>query len=189
MTDLQIFKNKEFGQVRTVEVVGGTKYLVIGNEKINKFELLALASKINTEDQKAAWEILRLASMLYHSENDFAFNELYGAVAMDITRRNTEKESDIYPRFKKSVNKLFGSNAKVIQKKNDPTHIPDSWISIDGYEIPVEIKLNNFDKRALNQLRRYMRFYGCKHGIAVARTLTIELPESIRFISVDELEG
>lgn len=53
MKELQVFKNKEFGQVRTVEIVGGIKYLVIGNEKINKFELLALASKINTEDQMA----------------------------------------------------------------------------------------------------------------------------------------
>lgn len=188
MTDLQVFKNEEFGQVRTVEVVGGTKYLVIGNEKINKFELLALASKISDEDEKTAWEVLKLASMLYHPEDDFAFNELYGTVAMDIARKSIERECDIYLRFDKKIKKLFGPNARVIKKKSDPRHIPDRWVSIEGNIMPVEIKLHKFDKRALSQLKRYMDFYNCAHGIAVAKSLDVKLPENIRFISTDELK-
>ena len=175
-------------EVKVIEVIGDTKYLLINGEKINKFELLALASKISNKDKKTAWEVLKLASMLYHPEDDFAFNELYGAVAMDITRKSIERECDIYSRFDKNIKKLFGSNARVIKKENSPRHIPDRWVSIEGNIMPVEIKLHKFDRRALSQLKRYMDFYNCTHGIAVAKTLDVNLPENITFISIDELK-
>ena len=175
-------------EVKVIEVIGDTKYLLINDEKINKFELLALASKISNEDKKTAWEVLKLASMLYHPEDDFAFNELYGAVAMDITRKSIEREWDIYSRFDKKIKKLFGPNARVIKKKNSPRHMPDRWVSIEGNIMPVEIKLHKFDRRALSQLKRYMDFYNCTHGIAVAKSLDVKLPENITFISTDELK-
>jgi len=187
MKELQVFKNKEFGQVRVIER-NNTKTLLIDDEEIDKFKLLALASKIGIEDEEAAFNLLNIASILYHPEDDFAFNELYGAVATEIVRNNIEREADIHCKFNKNVNKIFGANAKVVKIKNNARHIPDAWVDIDGEKIPVEIKLNKFGKNALIQLQRYMHFYKCAHGIAVAKKLTVKLPNNIIFISIDELE-
>lgn len=186
--NLQIFENAEFGKVRVVEVVGGMKYLVIGNEKIDKFKLLALASKISLQDKTAAQQVLELASILHHPENDFVFNELYGNVAMEITRNSIITEEYLYSRFNKSVKKIFGNDAKIVKKKNNPRHIPDSWIIANNNLMPVEMKLRTFDKKALKQLQRYMDFYECAYGVAVAEKTNVELPKNIKFVFIDELE-
>lgn len=116
MKELQVFKNKEFGQVRVIER-NNTKTLLIDDEEIDKFKLLALASKIGIEDEETAFNLLNIASMLYHPEDDFAFNELYGAVATEIVRNNIKREADIHCKFNKNVNKIFGANAKVVKIK------------------------------------------------------------------------
>lgn len=77
---------------------------------------------------------------------------------------------------------------KLIRKKNNSKHIPDAWVEQDGEEIPVEMKLNDFDAKALKQLRRYINVYKKNKGIAIGRKLTVELPSDIRFISLEELE-
>ena len=62
------------------------------------------------------------------------------------------------------------------------------WLRNNMQEIPVEVKKFEFGRAALKQLLRYMKFYKCDKGIAVAKKLIVELPENIRFISIEELE-
>jgi putative transposon-encoded protein len=156
--------------------------------KLNRFDLLALASETAFDDEKLAWQIMNIASIMFHPQDDKTFNVLYGAVAMDIARKNYVTEASLYPLFEKAVKKLFGNNAEIVKKSNNPKHQPDAWVRIENQYIPVEIKLHSFDKKALSQLQRYMNFYNCKQGIAVGNSLMVDLPENIIFISINELE-
>lgn len=161
------------------------EFLVLDGEKLNRFDLLAIASRTN--DEKFAWEIMNLASKLFHWQNDHTFNSLYGSVAIEITVDNQNNEFRIHQKFNEQVNELFGSDAKIIKRINDIHHQPDSWVSIYGENIPVEMKLNKFNQKALNQLLRYMKFYDSPKGIAVGSELDIDLPKNINFISTNQL--
>lgn len=79
--------------------------------------------------------------------------------------------------------------AKVIQKKHDGKNIPDAWIKLNGEEIPVEVKFQYFNEKAMNQLNRYVKAYKCNRGVAVGRELTADLPEGYIFVSIDELKA
>lgn len=68
---------------------------------------------------------------------------------MEITRNNSINEFTIHEIFKENINNIFNGKAKQIIKKNNMRHIPDVWIEIDDEEIPVEIKLHEFNKKAL----------------------------------------
>ena len=70
----------------------------------------------------------------------------------------------------------------IVTHKDNPKHKPDAWIDRNGELIPVECKLHDFDTKALKQLTRYMTFYHTEHGIAVARNLTVKLPNNIEFV-------
>ena len=61
-------------------------------------------------------------------------------------------------------------------------------MSLNGEDVPMEIKKGPFDNRALKQLLRYITVYGCSKGIAVGAKLTVELPENIMWISTATLE-
>ena len=84
--------------------------------------------------------------------------------------------------FKDKIEEII-PNAKITNKDNDQKHKPDCWVLLDGEEIPVEAKLDFFNITALRQLKRYMSFYKKNKGIAVARKLTVELPENITFVN------
>lgn len=162
--------------------------LEIDGVKLNRFDLLALASEIAFDDKKLAWQIMKVASIMFHPQDDKTFNVLYGTVAMDIARQNYKTEASLYPKFEKAIKKLFGDRAEIIKKINNPKHQPDAWVRLEDQDIPVEMKLHSFDKKALKQLQRYMNFYSCKKGIAVGNSLTVDLPENIVFIPISKLE-
>ena len=61
-------------------------------------------------------------------------------------------------------------------------------MQINNQYVPVEIKLHDFDLKALNQLSRYMNVYNCAYGIASAERLAVELPSNITFVSFKDLE-
>lgn len=186
MNHLKIFSNEEFGEIRTVEIDGKTEYEIDGT-LVDRYGILALASA--EKDKKKAWDYMNAASTLYHNQGDFVFNELYGAVAMHIAWKSSIEDSEfaIHSLFKKNYCKI--RKGSVVNRKSDGKNIPDSWVQIGRELIPVEIKKCSFDKKALNQLKRYLNAYNCKNGIAVANKLTIDLPENIEFISISELEG
>ena len=64
-------------------------------------------------------------------------------------------------------------------------HIPDGWVIRNDEYWPVEIKRETFDKRALAQLNRYIEEFSAPGGIAIADTLTVDLPPNIEFICLD----
>ena len=174
--------------IRIVELDGKPSFVEMGGMTFNQFELLALASRAADESTDAAKDILKFASMLFHWQDDWAFKELYGLIAMNVARISMNSEIDLYGQFESCLTKLFGDNAKVIRRKNNPRHIPDSWVRIDDEDIPVEVKLHKFNSKALNQLQRYMDIYGCSKGIAVGEKATVDLPDNIIFVSIDEIK-
>jgi len=153
--------------------------IYIDGEHIDRFHMLALALKAKNED--SAWLILKNASILYHHRGDVVFNELYEATIEKIAR-NFDFKNEFYYQdlFKEKAEEL--GYGKIASHKDNPKHKPDAWIDRNGELIPVECKLSDFDTKALKQLARYMTFYHAEHGIAVARNLTIELPDNIEFI-------
>jgi hypothetical protein len=90
-------------------------------------------------------------------------------------------EKDVYTWFKQNIEQLL-PDYKIAIRGNDLKHIPDFWLSKNGLFVPVEIKFNEFALRHLKQLQRYIDFYNCNEGIAVAKTLNCILPDNIKFI-------
>lgn len=158
----------------------------IGGKFYDRFGLLALATSCKSSE--AAWGFLKLASIMFHPQDDHVFNALYEAVTTHLAYwENAETlEYSLYPQFEKAVNNLFGENAKIIRPKEDRHHRPDSWVQIGETLIPVEMKKSDFDGKALKQLTRYMNFYQCKNGVAVGSRLSVKIPKSIRFINISE---
>lgn len=76
----------------------------------------------------------------------------------------------------------------VVEGECDRYNIPDSWVIVDGDLIPVEIKLGSFNKKALSQLERYIRVFEKNKGIAVGKSLNVELPNNITFIQTSKLD-
>lgn len=107
--------------------------------------------------------------------------------AFKILALKEKNEYSVHTLFKENYSKIY--EGEVIYHKNDPRHIPDAWVEKDGERIPVEMKRHCFDKKALEQLTRYINFYNCRHGIAVGEELTVELPDNISFVSIDSLGG
>lgn len=97
-------------------------------------------------------------------------------------------EFDIHDLARSNLTKVI-PGCKIIKRRNNPQHQPGLWISIGAEKIPVEVKLHDFDLKALEQLERYMQFYKSKKGVGVARSISIKLPSNIKFISIEELEG
>ena len=163
--------------------------MIFNNEELQnkdrmRFYLLSKALEAKSKDE--AWKIMNMASILFHSSNDNVFNNLYGAVAMEITRCNDLNEFKYHKLFKQVYNKL--NKGVIVNRKNNTTDIPDAWVKRDNEYIPVEIKKYKFDNKALEQLNRYINTYKCKYGIAVAQELSVPLPNNIEFISIDELK-
>lgn len=152
---------------------------------VDKYFLLGEAYDSDTEER--AWEYLHFASFLFHHHDDKIFNILYGAVAMGVTRSFAVSEFSYHKLFNDAYPTLYGG--EIVEVKNDGKNIPDAWVRQEGVLIPVEIKLRKFDGAALKQLQRYMSVYSCGKGIAVAETLSTELPSNITFISVEELKS
>lgn len=162
----------------------GKRTIKVNGTVIDKFELLAIAN--DSDNEKDAWETMNIVSIIFHPDNDPTFNSLYGAVAMSIVNRFKRNEFYYQELFKKHYPKIF--NGKIIKRNNDGKNIPDVWVKENGKEIPVEVKLCKFDKKALMQLQRYMEAYKCDKGYAVARELSVDLPSNIRFLPFEILE-
>lgn len=95
------------------------------------------------------------------------------------------KEYDLYDWFEDNFYKIFSNKFKTIprNKINEPHNQADAWIKYKDILIPVEIKLHDFNTKALLQLKRYMDFYKCKYGVAIANEQNCTLPKNILFIN------
>ncbi|PTF40660.1 hypothetical protein BUY11_10705 [Staphylococcus chromogenes] len=125
-------------------------------------------SYVNDDPSKID-NLQKVFNLLLHSINN-AFGELYFQRIFDENYQEIIK------------------NSEKIDKKYDKKNIPDNYLLVNGKETPVEMKLNNFDLKALNQLTRYMKTYNCEQGIAIAEKLTVLLPSNIKFIPLKEIK-
>ena len=133
--------------------------------------------------------LLELAEDLLPDKFEFPF--LRHACQEKIMRNFMDtriSEKDVHEWFKKNVKTVLGSDYQIVKRKNDPRHIPDFWLKRSGSYVPVEIKLHGFDLKHLSQLQRYMDFYECAEGVAVAKELNCDLPGNVKFVKY-ETEG
>ena len=91
-------------------------------------------------------------------------------------------EKDVYKWFKQNYKNELGEKTQIIQNKNNPHHQPDLWVLYNGKKTPVECKLRDFNENALQQLQRYMKFYGSAYGVAVGERLVCDIPQNIVFV-------
>ena len=96
-------------------------------------------------------------------------------------------ETNVHSLFENYAELLI-PDSKLIEGRRDKHNIPDAWISIRGEEIPVEMKRNKFDARAMKQLRRYMTAFNTKRGLAVAKEMIVDCPDDVIFIPIAILE-
>lgn len=164
---------------------GKPDFVLINGQNFNRYDLLALAADSDTKE--IARNILKLASHLFHWQEDDTFNTLYGSVSIEIANDFKNDEFSIHHRFNSRVKDLIGEQAKIVKRVNDIHHQPDSWVLHNGNYIPVEMKKEKFNQKALDQLQRYMDFYDSYFGIAVGSELTVGLPYNIKFISTKKL--
>ena len=155
------------------------------NDLKNEYVYLLLAA-LDAKTKEEAWQIMNATSILYHPTDDHVFNNLYAAVAMELTRLDTVNEFTYQELFKRNYNKL--NKGEIINRKNNKTDIPDAWVKRNNEYIPVEVKQYKFNNKALEQLQRYIKVYKCKKGIAVAQELDVNIPDNIEFISIKELQ-
>lgn len=146
------------------DAVRNSKSLTYDNEKMNEIRDF----------------VIHYLCEIYREENIFAREAL-----IEEFQRSIATEFDIQEMFKFVANKCHG--LEILDKGNNGRDIPDVWVKQDYEPIPVEVKLKDFNKKALRQLQRYMDRYMCERGIAVAEKLTTQLPENIEFVSRNSL--
>ena len=188
MNEIQIFNNPEFGEVRTMtDIENKTIERLM---KLDEFSLLALAVDYALDEKKEeAWIILHYADRKANHD-DGVYIKLRTAVGIMVAISKTKiDEYHYHALFRKYFNRVLGDGAEIVYKRSDGKNIPDAWIRMDGEDIPVEIKKNSFNAKALQQLQRYMKAYQCNKGIAVGRDIKIDLPSNILFISLERLEA
>lgn len=147
---------------------------------------IALAEAVRTNNEEEAWIIMQNVSKIAHPLDSPPFNALYNAVAAYLAARNTVNEFHYQSLFKEHAPEI---ELEVISRKTDRQNIPDAWVKINNEEAPVEVKKNNFDWKAAEQLERYMNTYHTRYGVAVGRKLTANLPNGALFVGLDKLEG
>lgn len=161
---------------------------------VHVFDILSLAGEILSEYSKAnkkkAWECMKLASTLYHSwqgqKNITTFNNLYETMVTHLTWISdvSTNEFALQDLFKSRVKELISPEAEIVSIRGLKNNRPDSFVKLGDEVIPVEVKLDAFDNKALKQLMRYMKAYDAQRGLAVAGRLTVELPTNISFIEL-----
>ena len=69
-------KDEKAGEIKIVKEDNGETNCYVNGKLIDRFRLLACAT--SQEDEEEAWEIMRVASIIFHPMDDPYFNHLYG---------------------------------------------------------------------------------------------------------------
>ena len=167
------------------KIENGILYYYINGIKIDKFDLLAAAT--NELSLERAIEIINVADHLFGvSPTDYTYFSLRNCVYENIMWEKSSKTELYYQCvFKSHIKEILGNEYELINKTSDNKNIPDAWVSCNNKVIPVEMKVGDFDSKALKQLLRYMDKYNSNNGIAIGKNLTTETPNNIQFISID----
>lgn len=168
---------------RVIRVDGKVKYLILDGFKFNRYELLAFAERVSEESIREARSVLRVASTLFHPEDDWAFNELYHSVSSSVAEKSFFRSSEfwLHHYFKENIKTIMGNDYETTEMKQSNKHRPDAWVRLGEQVLPVEIKKGKFGKRAMDQLVRYMTYYKTVGGVAVGTELTTKLPTGVVF--------
>lgn len=155
-------------------------------EALSSMEVAVHNSFLYPEKLYENLKLLESAEELLPNKFDYPF--LRNACQESIMRNFLStriSEKDIHIWFNKNLNLLLGEGWNIVKRKNHHKHIPDFWLENNNSYIPVEIKLHTFDPRHLEQLVRYINFYGCTEGLAIGRELNCALPNNIKFLKYD----
>lgn len=104
-----------------------------------------------------------------------------------ITFGYTVVEMDIQNYFFEHLNEFLPNAKRVIRQDiagDDRRGIPDGWVMWYGVLCPVEVKQRTFGLCAVSQICRYMKNYGCNHGIAVAERFVVRKRPDITYITI-----
>ena len=167
-------------------------YCISEKRLVNKYDILAmadcyLADGYSKEKYRKAKLLLRFAKASLVEEDETTFWCLYEAMLMNLIwiKNVSTSEYALQDLFKKKVKDLFSPQAEIIKVATKKRNYPDVFVKLKDEIIPVEVKLDLFDSKALKQLQRYMAIYKTTRGIAVAKTLDVSLPNNIRFIPLE----
>lgn len=149
--------------------------------RIDKYDLLVAAAL--TDNTEYAEDILEVTDRLFgRYTDDFNYDILREVVYENIILKEMRKDELYYQEiFKSNVKEILGDSYHLIDIKSDSRNFPDAWIT-DGFRnIPIEMKVGTFNKKALIQLQRYLEKYNCDKGIAIGKELSVELPSATVF--------
>ena len=100
---------------------------------------------------------------------------------------NTKDELYYQELYKQHI-KLIHPEYVLTTRKSINSKFPDAWLKDQNNEfIPMEMKKDKFNSKALKQLLGYMKTYNCEKGIAIGRTLEVDLPDNIEFVSLEKI--
>ena len=162
-------------------------------EYINGFELADLIvrlSFLNPRKMDLLLKLIDLAKILSPELNKLNF--LCHSVTTTIMKNfmdSSTTERDVQLWFIKNVKSIVGDSFEIAELKSNAKNRPDAWLKKEEELIPVEMKLHEFNSKALKQLIRYMNYYKCSSGIAVGKRLDCVLPEGITFVKYDLLSS
>lgn len=128
------------------------------------------------------WDCVEICEILSDLGAHWLSQSIRETFLFNCYNRNKVKEQDVYKWFKQNYKNELGKSVEIVHNKNNPQHIPDFWVLYNGVKTPVECKLDVFNQKALQQLQRYMNFYGSAYGIAVGNRLGCEMPSNIVFV-------
>jgi len=166
--------------------------IVFKKELVDSLDLLEIASFLSYKESlllSRNLKMVELAEIICKRKSELTF--MFSSISFMITKNFSDSlpnERDIHKWFKNNFKKHLGDSYKIVKLKNDPKHIPDFWLEKESVNIPVEIKLGDFNLRHLDQLQRYMNVYGCQNGIAVGKSLACVLPSNVKFVTYEEKE-
>lgn len=179
MNDIKFFETKE-----TIPLSDGIMdffYKVVENRK---YQITGIIAGCNDIEIGLKW--LNLIQ-----SPDITFDRVYGAVKHHFIRLDHDcrvNEFTIQGLFKEHVSEVIPGAKPVPNLKKDIHNKPDAFISFGSTKpIPVEVKLRQFDQKALNQLKRYCKAYKSRKGVAVASECTVKLPPEFIFVANSEL--
>ena len=156
-----------------------------------KYDLLSIVCKLIDENKlEDAENLLKMTEGLYANKSgSTSFNRIAEALH-DLILYEDIKKDEIYYQgvFKSHCKEILGEGYEIYNKKDLLSKRPDAWISYKDKIMPVEMKMGIFNHSALKQLQDYMNMYGCSYGIAIGSKTTVEIPDNITFIKMEEVK-
>src|SRR5699024_9692813 len=157
---------------------------------LGHMEMLEVASRMSYLEPENICRNISIVDMAEAVSRNKEIRFLIWSVRLSVAKNfddNLPNEFSIHRLFESNYKRIFGEKVNIVRRKNDSKNIPDFWLNDGRVDIPVEIKLGSFNENHLKQLRRYMNFYKCEKGVAVAKGLNCAIPDDVVFINYETL--